>query len=282
MISPEFALRLPHPDPGKWAAGALAVVVHALLATLLIFGVQWQTQPRETTVEVALYRAETEPAAETPAAPAPSAPALRPPEPRPVPKVESRPMPKLEPRPVPKVEPRPVPAKPDIAIKEKLPPKVVPKVQAKPEAQPAPKPEVKPTPKSVPHDYSKELESTENSLSSTKASLDAARELQGMKAAQAFAARGKAIKTWADRIAAKVKGNIVVPPGVTGNPQAKFDITLMSNGDVLSAKLHTTSGSPALDAAIERAIFKSSPLPLPEDKAVFQRELHFVFRPLEN
>lgn len=278
-MSPEFALRLPHPDPGKWAAGALAVLVHALLASLLIFGVQWQTQPRETAVQVELYRAE----------PAPAPAAVRPPPPHPEAAVrppEPRPMPKVVPRPEPKVEARPAPLKPDIAIKEKLPPKVEPKVQAKPEPKPVPKHEAKLATKTPPKvagpDWSKELASTEQNLASTKASQDAARELQGMKAAQASAARSKASKDWGDRIAAKVKGNIVVPPGVSGNPQAEFDISLLPDGSVLAAKLRKSSGNQALDAAIERAIHKSSPLPLPDDKSVFQRELRSIFRPLEN
>lgn len=278
-MSPEFALRLPHPDPGKWAAGALAVVVHALLAALLIFGVQWQTQPEATTVEVELYRA------------APARPALQPPQPRPeaqTPPPEPKPMPKVAPRPAPKPEPlaRPAPAKPDIALKEKHPPKPEPKVQPKPEPKPQPKPLPKPEPrpaaKSAATDWSKELAAADQSLASTKASQAADKELKALKAAQASASLSKATRNWADHIAAKVRGNIVLPPGVTGNPQAEFDISLLPDGSVLSAKLRKSSGNPALDDAIERAIHKSSPLPLPDDRSVFQRQLHPIFRPLEN
>jgi colicin import membrane protein len=37
---------------------------------------------------------------------------------------------------------------------------------------------------------------------------------------------------------------------------------------------------PALDEAIERAIRRSSPLPLPDDKRQFDRTLELKFRPL--
>ena len=278
-MSPEFALRLPHPDPGKWAAGALAVVVHALLAALLIFGVQWQTQPEASTVEVELYRA------------APARPALQPPQPRPeaqTPPPEPKPMPKVAPRPVPKPEPAPRPAlaKPDIALKEKHPPKPEPKVPPKPEAKvqpkPEPKPQARPVSKAAEPDWRKELASTEQSLASTKASQAADKELKALNAAQASTARSQALRSWADHIAAKVRGNIVLPPGVTGNPQAEFDISLLPDGSVLPPKLRKSSGNPALDAAIERAINKSSPLPQPEKPTQPQRDLHFVFRPLEN
>jgi colicin import membrane protein len=45
--------------------------------------------------------------------------------------------------------------------------------------------------------------------------------------------------------------------------------------------LKKTSGHPAYDTAIERAINSASPLPVPSDPALFQqlRTLNLVFRP---
>jgi colicin import membrane protein len=50
---------------------------------------------------------------------------------------------------------------------------------------------------------------------------------------------------------------------------------------VLSAKLTKPSGNEAYDSAVERAIFKAQPLPLPQDVALFNkfRELHLTFKP---
>jgi colicin import membrane protein len=44
-----------------------------------------------------------------------------------------------------------------------------------------------------------------------------------------------------------------------------------------------SSGHGAYDAAVERAIMKSSPLPLPEDRSLFDRfrEFNLKFRPIE-
>ena len=42
-----------------------------------------------------------------------------------------------------------------------------------------------------------------------------------------------------------------------------------------------SSGVPAYDSAVERAIMKSSPLPLPDDKSAFHRELELTFCPQE-
>ncbi|MGE5946171.1 MAG: TonB C-terminal domain-containing protein, partial [Betaproteobacteria bacterium] len=42
-----------------------------------------------------------------------------------------------------------------------------------------------------------------------------------------------------------------------------------------------SSGNAGLDTAIERAILKSSPLPKPDDPALFQRVLEIKYRPIE-
>ncbi|MBV2194180.1 MAG: TonB C-terminal domain-containing protein, partial [Azonexus sp.] len=42
-----------------------------------------------------------------------------------------------------------------------------------------------------------------------------------------------------------------------------------------------SSGNPSLDAAIERAIRRSSPLPKPDDPSLFKRELEIKYRPFE-
>jgi colicin import membrane protein len=57
---------------------------------------------------------------------------------------------------------------------------------------------------------------------------------------------------------------------------------LLPSGEVLSLRLTKSAGNPALDAAIERAIRKSDPLPKPEQGEVFQRELVLKYRPRED
>jgi colicin import membrane protein len=80
-----------------------------------------------------------------------------------------------------------------------------------------------------------------------------------------------------------VKRQIIEPPNLQGNPQVEFDVVLIPGGEVLSIRLRRSSGNAAYDAAVERAIVKASPLPLPPDSALFQqfRDLHLRIRPKE-
>ena len=73
------------------------------------------------------------------------------------------------------------------------------------------------------------------------------------------------------RILAKIKGHIVMPPDLPGNPVAEFDVTLLPGGDILDVKLRKSSGFAAFDSAVERAIFLSKPLPLPPEPALFPK-----------
>ena len=109
----------------------------------------------------------------------------------------------------------------------------------------------------------------------------AEQELAQMKAAQAAAARSKATADYIGRIRGKIKSNIVLPPDIKGNPEAIFDVVQLPSGEILSVKLKKSSGHPAYDNAVERAILKSSPLPKPEQGDLFSRSLELKFRPLE-
>ncbi len=74
----------------------------------------------------------------------------------------------------------------------------------------------------------------------------------------------------------------MVPPEVKGNPEAVFDVTQLPSGEIVTVRLKRSSGHGALDAAIERAILKSNPLPKPEPADLFSRSLELRFRPLED
>jgi colicin import membrane protein len=84
---------------------------------------------------------------------------------------------------------------------------------------------------------------------------------------------------YVDKIRAKIRGYVILPSTLTGNPEAEFLVQQLPTGEILSVKLTRSSGSKALDDAWERAILKSSPLPLPEQREVFQATLHLKFRP---
>jgi colicin import membrane protein len=103
-------------------------------------------------------------------------------------------------------------------------------------------------------------------------------QVRAQQAAEA-AALSKAEADWISRIQAKVKGNVVVPADLPGNPEAIFDVVQLPTGEIIDATLRKSSGSRAYDDAVQRAILKSSPLPRPDRPGLFQRTLTLRFRP---
>jgi colicin import membrane protein len=258
-------------EPGKKYALAFTILVHVGLIAVLFLGVQWKRSAPDV-MEVELWSERPTPATYVPPPPPP---------PEPV----AKPEPKPEPRPEPKVEPPP-PKKPDIVIKEDKkkpePKKPEPKPEPpkpEPKKPEPPKPEAKPQPK---FDFSKELASETSQLKSRNS--PSAQHLANAAAAeseQRASSNKRGLADYAAKIRGKVKGNIVLPPAIQGNPEAIFAVNQLPSGEVLDVKLKHSSGNPALDDAIERAIRKSSPLPKPDDPALFQRELTIKYKPFE-
>jgi colicin import membrane protein len=88
-----------------------------------------------------------------------------------------------------------------------------------------------------------------------------------------------AIAGYVDKIRGKIQGNVILPTTLAGNPEAEFLVQQLPTGEILSAKITRSSGNKSLDAAWERAILKSSPLPIPERREIFQSTLRLKFRP---
>jgi colicin import membrane protein len=93
------------------------------------------------------------------------------------------------------------------------------------------------------------------------------------------AARSRAEADYIRRIQAKVKGNVTLPPDMSGNPEAIFEVVQLPTGEIIDAVLRKSSGVRAYDEAVQRAIQKSSPLPRPDRPELFQRSLTLKFRP---
>lgn len=246
----------PYQQPGRRKALLLTLGVHLALVGALFFGVQWKRSAPDV-MEVELWSAR------------PVTPARLPPPPEPEVKPEPKPLPKVEPKPE-------VPKKPDIAIKEEKKKQAPPK---KPEPKPEPKkPEVKPEPKAPPKDQFKEMLEREE-RQRQEAELQAS--IAQAEAEQRAAAGRKGLESYAAKIRGKVRGNIVRTPGIVGNPEAVFEVNQLPTREILSVRLKKSSGNPSLDAAIERAILKSSPLPPPDDPSLFRRTLEIKYRPFE-
>ena len=235
-------------EPYKFPAGLLALVVHGAFFALLYFGFSWQTQP-PAAMSVDLWKSLPDEVA----APVVQAPPVV--QPAPV----APPVPEVKPA------PPPVAVKPDIVMPAKK-PEIKP-VEVKPAHPVEPKKAaVKPQPKPA---------------EPGPAEREASRA-QAEQAAQAEAA-GRVVDEYMAKISSKIRRNIVMPPDVLNDARAEFSVTLLPGGTVLTARLTRSSGNAAYDNAVERAILKSQPLPLPADADMFYRfrELKLKFKPVE-
>lgn len=277
------------------AAGALALGVHAVFVLLLVFGVSWQTQ-HPAPVMVDLWEALPE------AAP----PEVQPPEPQPEPEVAPPPPePVKVPEPAPKavVREAPAPKAPDIALEKKKADaerlKQLKAMQAAEEKalEEAARAEAeamkKARDKQLADQKKRELlrQMEEEELKQRMADEAAANEARQSKLAEARAAASKrqaeaarVVGQFRDMISAKVHGNTRLPDNLKGNPEVRCVVKLLPTGEVQSVRVTKSSGNTAYDEAVVRAIEKSSPLPLPDDRearAAFVPELSFVHRPKE-
>lgn len=97
--------------------------------------------------------------------------------------------------------------------------------------------------------------------------------------------RTSLIKAFQQRIRAKIKSNVRLPPSFENNSEVVFKVHLLPNGEVSQLTLAKSSGEPTYDSEIERAILMSSPLPLPiemEAAADFLGGMTIVWRHFTN
>jgi len=245
-----------YPEPYKLPAGILAVLVHGAFFALMYFGFSWQTQPPEV-MSVELWQS------------LPDMPAAAPP-PAKVKVVEVVPVPV-------QAEPE---RKPDIVMPDKKPkPKALPEVKKPPEK---PKPEVK-KPVVKPAKPDPAIAAAAKQAAQQESAKQAALEQAAQEKALQEAAIGRVVDEYISKISGKVRSNVVMPPDVADDARAEFIVKLLPGGRVLDVQLKKSSGNAAYDNAVERAILKSDPLPLPPDAGLFNRfrELKLGFQPKE-
>jgi len=235
-------------DPYKLPAGLLALVVHGAFFALLYFGVNWHNdQPQG--MEVEIWSALPVPQVEHKVEPPPPMP-TEPAKPIETPKLAE-----------PVVQPK---AEIELSVKKKPPVKLPePAKVIEKAAQPKKVEQVQVDPKVL-------------EAQAAQAARDLARAAQD-------AATNKVVGEYTDRIKARIKRFIVMPPDVPDNAEAEFNVILIPGGSVMSTKLTKPSGSAAYDDAVDRAISKAEPLPVPPDPSLFGkfRELHLTFKPKE-
>ena len=100
--------------------------------------------------------------------------------------------------------------------------------------------------------------------------------------AQSTSSNEDALKRWVSALTDRIYENWVPPPnGILGKVgPCRVQISILPNGEILEIKvLKHCVDVPYLRDALERAILKSQPLPLPDDPSVFTNTLVLNFRP---
>jgi colicin import membrane protein len=131
-----------------------------------------------------------------------------------------------------------------------------------------------------------EREAAEQSLMEQLALEEANSEIRRQEEAAAKAAQAeRATQLTAehqDIIRAQVAAAWRYPPNVTPEMEVEVRLTMVPTGEVISATVTKSSGHQALDRSVEQAIMKASPLSVPDDIRVFEknfRTLTMKFRP---
>ena len=301
-----------YPEPGRVTSGVLAVAVHVLFIVMLVFGIRWQQRLPEPVV-AELWREipppKPEPIART-AEPTPPPPAPRPepkppepPKPAPVPAAPSKAEIELK-------EKRLKLREQKVAEEERRQEELRNQAEARKEAEARRREEqlrqeeLKKQEEARRREEDKRMEEArraeelrmekeadarrvaildEQQKLAREVKVRAEEETRKRALAEAAAAQLRALEGYKRRISQKIRSRVVLPPGINGNPEAVYSVTLLPGGEVLDVKLIKSSGMPAYDAAVERAIHAADPLPVPSDPDLFQklREANYKFRPLE-
>lgn len=274
----EFA---PPPQPGLLRALVLAVLAHALLLLALMSGLQWKREAENVAAEAELWARVPQEAAPREVAPPPPPPA-----------------------PVPEVRPAPPPSQrsdADIAQeREKQ------RRQAEAEAQKRreeaekrreaqrkaeadrkraeeQKRQQAAERKRLEEDARRREEQQEKRLAQQRE--ENLRRMQGLAGASgAPGATGTAMQSsgpsasWAGRVRARVKPNIVFTDNVTGNPEALVEVRLAPDGTIVGKRVVRSSGLKTWDDAVLRALEKTEVLPRDVDGRV-PPQVELVFRP---
>jgi len=283
----------PRQPPGMRSGLALALLVHALLIVAIAWGVRWKASEPEGVV------AELWSAVPQIAAPRPTPP---PPEPKPTPAVEPKPVP-------PPVITKPAVVLPQVdaqiaiekakreqAKRDEAKRDEAERVEAKKKADATRREDAR----RAEADREKQRvadEQAEKKKLADQAKKDDARQAAIREAnlkkmmSQAgtsddASATGTATRTagpsatYAGRIKARIKPNILLTSPVAGNPSATVEVRVAPDGTIVGRKLVTSSGVAAWDETVLRAIDKTEVLPKDVDGRV-PSTMTIAFRPLE-
>jgi colicin import membrane protein len=281
----EFA---PPPQPGPVRAFVLAVIAHVLLMLALTWGINWNRESENQVAEAELWSSVPQQAAPKLVEATPTPPP--PPPPRVEKKVEA---------PVAPPPPPPVAKEPDIALerekkkqqlakqrqeeleKQK---KLEAKLEAKKKLEEQKREELAEKKEAEERKKKEELakaaktkkqQQLENEKKLAALRDDQMRRIQGLAGATgAPTATGTAQRSagpsdsYAGRVRARVRPNIVFSDDVAGNPTAEVEVRLAPDGTITNRKVVKSSGVKSWDEAVLRALDKTEVLPRDVDGRV--------------
>jgi len=298
----EFA---PPPPPGRARALALAVLAHVLLMLALTWGITWNRESQDMSVEAELWASVPQEAAPRAAQPEPAPPVVQaPPPPPPAP-----PEPKVE------APPPPAPAKePDIALERETrrqEAQRLAELEERKKLEARKRQEEAERERKLAEARKKKEEQERRELAERKAAEKKkqeelakakAREEQETKLRETIRrqqiermrnlasgtgsddARGTAARSagpsdsYAGRVRARVKPNIVFTDDIPGNPTAEIEVRMAPDGTITSKRVVKSSGVSSWDAAVLRALDRTEVLPRDIDGRVHS-PLIIEFRP---
>ena len=300
----EFA---PPPPRGTARSVGAALVVHALLIVALTAGIQWK-QDNNLSVEAELWSAV--PMAAAPPLVEAEPPPPPPPPPKPVVKAPEPPAPNRDAE-IALAKKRKVEEEKKLQdalkaeerrkeeVKKEAEKKAMAKLEAKKEEDRKDKErKEKEKEKERADKERKEKEAKkQQEQKESKAAAEEAKKLEAIRkenmkrmaglagASGADNATGTAMKasgpsdSYGGRIRGRIKPNITFDPSsVSGNPAAEVEVRCAPDGTIVSSKLVKSSGSPAWDNAVLKAIAKTEILPRDTDGRVHS-PLLLVFKP---
>ena len=106
-----------------------------------------------------------------------------------------------------------------------------------------------------------------------------ARMMASEEAALAAAALQRERNRYIAAIKRRVQSNWLRPPD-TPTGQCKVLVTQAPNGTILDVKVESSAScNPAMRQSVEKAVWRSDPLPRPPSRKVYERQIRFVFEP---
>jgi colicin import membrane protein len=279
----EFA---PPTTPGVVRAVLLALLAHGLLVAALTWGVHWQREAQIISIEAELWAT----------VPVAAAPRLQEPLPEPVQpdKPEAKPEPVIQAPPPPK--PVVAPPKVDIALEQEK-QRLQKQKQLALEQQQDKLQQQKALEEKRKAEQLKQAQADKAKLAQEKKLAEQeARRLEAQRAENlkrmsglagasgSASSSGAALKSagpsasYAGRVIARVKPNIVFTEAISGNPTAVVEVRTSSDGTIIARKLTQSSGVRDWDEAVLRAIDKTEMLPRDTDGRV-PSPLEISFRP---